>query len=373
MMRLRLIQVLARLDSGRCGVSDHATALARELISEYGIETIFIAVNSRDNSPSSFPLVVCSPENLANVCGQYAVSGPCSVLVHVSGYGYSPDGVPWKLANAVREIQDRKNAKIASYFHELFYAGKKVWKKAFWVSYKQKSEVIKIAEKSDAIYTNTASHAEWIQSRLRSKVSCNVQVLPVFSTVGEPLSICSGKDRNRSMVVFGLESSRKMSYKILHANENALTAIGVHQIIDVGPGCANEKAFTNVAVDRLGQLSIEDLSSVLLSNLYGFVPHEATSAAKSSILAAYCAYGVIPIMPHSFYGNSDGLKDGCQVMSLGYASGCSSIDFDNYSCLSRQWYLKHDIKMHAKKHAEWVYRNHQLYQNPHCAITVLEK
>src|SRR4051794_1008126 len=134
-----LIQVVPRLTPGRCGISDPAILLAGELRHAFDIESTFVVLNSNVGCSLSFPVFHCTPAQLPRTCDFLTESSRGSILVHLSGYGYSPDGAPTLLADALAEVRDG-SFPIAVYFHELFATGMP-WRSAFWYSRRQRKAV----------------------------------------------------------------------------------------------------------------------------------------------------------------------------------------------------------------------------------------
>ena len=147
-----IIQVLARFRPSTDGVTDYALQSAQIAREKFGVDTRFL---------------VCSPESLndgqfdgfmvAGLLRQTAValgdalghlnsglfeqqSGSSqektsSVVLHYSGYSYSPDGAPVWLLAALRNffLGARHDIRLVTIFHEL-YATSPPWRRAFWYS-----------------------------------------------------------------------------------------------------------------------------------------------------------------------------------------------------------------------------------------------
>ena len=56
-VRPKFIQVVPQLAPGRNGVSDHATALADTLKSEFGIESAFAVLNNHEKSDVPYAFI----------------------------------------------------------------------------------------------------------------------------------------------------------------------------------------------------------------------------------------------------------------------------------------------------------------------------
>src|SRR5208283_1322606 len=100
-----LIQVVPRLRPARCGVSDQAITLAQELKAAFGIDTVFVVLNSTEACSLPYSIIYCPPAALLETCLSITKGQPGAILVHLSGYGYSADGAPTLLADALANIR----------------------------------------------------------------------------------------------------------------------------------------------------------------------------------------------------------------------------------------------------------------------------
>ena len=208
----RLIQVVPRLQPTRCGVSDHALALASELRTSYGIDSAFVVLNSDERCDLPYSITHCAPHQLLSACVAFSEGQPAAILVHLSGYGYSADGAPTLLAEALRSVKADGRFRVAVFFHELFATGMP-WKSAFWYSQRQKRAVRRIAEACDLLITNTRiTQTGWSEKPCGESAS-PIQCMPVFSHVEEAQQRIPLTGRDRSMAVFGLGATRKRVYK----------------------------------------------------------------------------------------------------------------------------------------------------------------
>src|SRR5208337_2740420 len=221
----RLIQVVPQLQPSRCGVSDHAIALASELRTEYGIDTAFIVLNSDEPSDVPYSVIRRSPDQLLNTCISLSKDQSAAILVHLSGYGYSADGAPTLLAEALRSVRADGRFRIAVFFHELFATGMP-WRSAFWYTQRQKRAVRRIAEACDLLVTNTRSYVDWLHRETTPQSASPIQYMPVFSQVGEAQQPVSLDERDPVMAVFGLGGTRQNAYRELPALGNMLHQIG---------------------------------------------------------------------------------------------------------------------------------------------------
>jgi hypothetical protein len=348
-----LIQVVPRLQPGRCGVTDHVIPLAEELKAAFGIDTAFVVLNSEERCELEFPAAYCRPDRL--LASSLALSGnePCAMLVHVSGYGYSANGAPTLLAKALNELSNSGRFSIATFFHELYASGPP-WRSAFWHEPRQKAAIREIAKLCDLIVTNIEQHARWLESETQRKPGVTVQVLPVLSTIGETQDRTPVAERAPKMAIFGLAATRRKAYRELSELAGLLHTLGVEEIVDIGADCGVGSELAGIPVERMGELPATEVAALLARAKYGFLSYSPISLAKSSIFAAYCAQGTVPVIATPFDGPIDGLSDGVHVLSPKTAQGSLASGLDRCSMEARAWYDKHRISVHAAAYARWL-------------------
>ena len=353
---LRLIQVVAQLKPSRCGVSDQALLLARELESAFGIGSAFVILNSAEECNSHFPRIHCDPSHLLESCISLSDGKPGAILVHYSGYGYSADGAPNLLAEALERVRKSGQFRIAAYFHELYAVGMP-WRSAFWHTQRQKSVVRRISRVCDLVATNLNHHADWLDQKALSGVVTPLKRLPVFSNIGEKPELAPMSARRPVVAVFGLPGTRKRSYQRLAHLKSMLATLGVVEILDIGPEFEAPSSLRGVPVKRMGVLSAEEIAILLARTMFGFVPNAPFCLAKSSVLACFCALGTIPVLAESFSGEIDGLSDGVQVVSPRTAKAAFDSGLERCSAAAWRWYSGHRLHIHAGTYAHLLFNS----------------
>jgi hypothetical protein len=351
-----LIQVVAQLKPERCGVSDHAILLAQELEAAFRIGTAFVVLNSTEPCNSPFPRVYCAPCQLLEACISLSKGQPGALLVHYSGYGYSRDGAPLILAEALERVRKSQQFRIGTYFHELYATGMP-WKSAFWYTRRQKQVIRRLAHASDLIATNATFHLDWLEREAILGGNPAVRLLPMFSNVGESLETPLLRTRRPALVVFGLADTRRKAYDLLSSLGELLHTLGVEEIVDVGPEFSASSELNGIPVRRMGVLPMPDLANLLSQSKFGFVKHESFCLAKSGVFAGLCALGVIPVIAESFSGEVDGLKDGVQLVSPSTAAAAMAGGLERCSAAAWHWYSGHRLHVHAAEYSEWMDRS----------------
>jgi len=349
----QLIQVVPQLTPMRCGVTDHAIPLARELEAAFEIDTAFVVLNSREKCDLAYPIIHCAPQELLQACLSLSNGRPGSILVHLSGYGYSRDGAPTLLADALTKVRKDGRFRVAVYFHELFATGMP-WRSAFWYSRRQRNAVRRIAEECDLRVTSTRCYADWLERKSDRERGYSVQVLPVFSTVGEARELLPIVQRQQTMAVFGLSATRRTAYKELKSARNLLRDLGIREIADLGPESEVPLEVHGVPVRRRGVLAPADLVRELAQATFGFLSYAPALAAKSGVFAAYCAHGTVPVITKAFNGEADGLRDGRELLSPGTVKTALASGLEHCSKAAWLWYCSHRLNAHAATYARWL-------------------
>jgi hypothetical protein len=348
-----LIQVVPQLKPARCGVSDHAILLAGELERAHGIETAFAVVNSNEPCDLPYPRVYCAQSELPEACVTLSQGRPAALLVHLSGYGYSRDGAPAELAEALERVRADGRFRVAVFFHELFATGMP-WRSAFWHSRRQQEAVSRIARDCDLLVTNIRRHAEWLEGLPAKRSPMPVQVLPVFSNVGEAATLMPMALRNPALAIFGLAGTRRQAYRQLPALEKMLNGLGVREILDIGPEFDTPREVGGIPVRRKGAMEAADLGKLLSRTRFGFVQHGPHCLAKSGVFAGLCAFGTVSLIGKAFDVEFDGLRDGVQVLSARTQRGAGEDGLQRLSTAAWSWYRGHDLRAHASFYRSWL-------------------
>jgi hypothetical protein len=345
----QLIQVVPRMTPVRCGVSDVALLLAAELKAAFGIETAIAVVNSQERCELELPVAYCAPAELLDACLSLSGEGPGDLLVHLSGYGYSADGAPTLVADALERVKTDGHFRIAVFFHELYASGPP-WTSAFWYARRQKRAYRRIAEVCDLAVTSARVFADWLERQTASAIEC----MPVFSHVGEARSRLPFAERDRTMVVFGLGGTRQRVYRELAMPGDALERLGVEEILDIGFDCNAPRAVNGIRVRSMGVLAAAEIDRLLTRAAFGYLAYPPNCLAKSGVFAAYSAHGVVPMIAESFRGEFDGLRDGEHALSREAAKGMKPEALERCSIAAWQWYAGHSLHHHAALYDRWL-------------------
>lgn len=216
--RSTLLQIVPILPPAISGVGDYATLLADELRAAHGIESHFLVGDplwdgSQENGVDGDVKVIRERTADALQRELRADDGPATVLLHYVGYGYARRGCPFWLVEALERWKHASptNRRLIVLFHETYASGP-AWSSAFWTSPWQRSLAGRLGRLADARRITTSRAAEELR-RVRGVPSGrSVEVVPVFSNLGEPTLVLPLSERMRQLVVFGSSHWRQEAY-----------------------------------------------------------------------------------------------------------------------------------------------------------------
>ncbi len=271
-------------------------------------------------------------------------SQPCMVLLHFSGYGYQRRGLCLWLLHELRAARRGLGAglRVVTLFHELF-AAVPPWRSAFWLSPVQAAIARRLARLSHAVCTNSQHHAGWLRGCIGDTVPLHVR--PVFSTIGEPAAVRAVAMRERSLVVFGSQSTRQRAFERLAPHQAELRALGVERIVEAGSGQAS--AFLPAQTEHVyaGHLGQPQLGALLQQHRFGLIDYPSMHLGKSTVFAAYAVHGCVVLNTAAPGVDADGLRHGRHYLTLGVgATRALAPDASQaIATAARAWYAGHPL------------------------------
>jgi hypothetical protein len=239
------------------------------------------------------------------------------VLLHFSGYGYARWGLCYWLVDSLFWWKQRKkNRKLITLFHEVYASGP-IWRASFWTSPYQQQIAKGLARLSDVAFVTSQGGYNKLKLLLPE---LSLEILPVFSNVGEPAKVLSLSHREGIAVVFGGAGRRSSTYRVLANQTSDLIAgfnkLGIHKVIDIGPGDCSPKEIAGFPIHVLGTLSEETISDKLQYARVGLLAYPLHMLTKSGILAAYWAHGLLTVNVSSVGNLPNDLKEGREFLNL---------------------------------------------------------
>jgi hypothetical protein len=350
-----VVSFIPRLPPAIDGVGDYALNLARQLRRDFSIETHFLVGDpswTGNKEIEGFPIsqvTVHSATTLLSLLATYDQQS-VTILLHYVGYGYAKRGCPLWLVDGLQRWRTKDNNRVlVTMFHEVYASGPP-WTSAFWLSPLQRNLAARLTQLSDRCLTSKQYHAD-ILYKLSQGIQTQIPTLPVFSNIGEPQQVPPLVKRERRLVVFGGRSNRLRVYsQSLAELELACKLLEIKEIWDIGLSTGLTLSKVNgVPIVEMGQQSAPEISNILLNSLAGFFDYPTDFLAKSTIFAAYCAHGVLPISPQGHTMQVDGIVAGKhywiptqQTTSLKDVADVQAIADNAYS-----WYQSHHLSVQA--------------------------
>lgn len=337
--RLQVVQIAPH---GAGGVSDYVQHLQAAWQAQ-GLASLAWRLSAADVQTSSL-----SQRLLAL---QGADQLRCVVVLHFSGYGYAKRGLCGWLLDELQQARAvlGHQFKLISVFHELYAQGPP-WRSAFWTSPLQARIAVRLARLSDALWTNTSLHGAWLRRQVQPLAG--VHVAPVFSNVGEVTEpLAPAQDRSAVMVVFGGASTRQRACRASTGQGSQLMALGVQEVLEVGPGPACAWSLGALPVRHAGLLSTPELSALLASSRFGLVDYQGRNLGKSSVFAAYAAHGCCVINSSTELESADGLVEQQHYHPL-QATAAAPADLQGWTRLGQaawRWYGQHSVQVQAER------------------------
>jgi hypothetical protein len=362
MSTIRVISIVPRLHPSTDGVGDYALCLARQLRKDYEIETQFIVGDPDWDGPCIVEnfnvsrLETRSPTSLASTIEALQEEISSTIIVHLSGYGYAKWSIYDWLINGLKEWRSKEDkSHIITFFHETYSYSLRPWKHNFWLAPAQKRLAQNFIELSNLCITNCQIHSDELIRISKRIVDIEPIVLPIPSTIGESRINIPLSQRSKQMVVFGQKYSRIRAYTqstLLMSNSCHLHQL--EKVIDIGsPTGLPLSNMLGLPVIELGRLSSDSISQLLSDSVIGWMDYNPLYLGKSSIFAAYCAHGVVPVVnSDNVMATQDKLQSGINYLLVN--SKHTSIlekqkqqDFQSLANQAMHWYSNHSLVQHA--------------------------
>jgi hypothetical protein len=343
---MRLVQVVPSLPPPAEGVGPYAQALAAELGTVWGVESRFVvgepAWRSEPGTTPALAVAARSPAALTHAMLAQGGAEPVPVLVHYAGYGYAPRGCPRWLVAALVRLARAGRIRLVTIFHEVAANGPP-WSSSFWLRPVQLGLARALARASELRRTSLPVYAELLATP-------PVEVVPVFSTLGELTDPRPFAARARRLVVFGGPGVRGRAFGALRATlAAAARELQATEILDIGPRLDTvPRELEGIPCSALGVQPAAEVSRLLGSSAFGFLAYPPGFLAKSTIYAAYAAHGVVPV------GAWDEERDPWPLEPPCWQPGetASAEALERFARRAHCWYAPHALARQASALAE---------------------
>jgi hypothetical protein len=347
----RVIQIVPRWFPDIDGVGSYAAKTGEALMRDARVPSVFLVASGNAKATAD---VVVLPERSAaglqrmveRLLSKSSVANPDRILLHYVGYGYDKHGAPDWLADGLERIRfQNPELVLVTFFHEM-YAKSWPWRRAFWFSLKQMQVAKRLLALSSQAVCSVAKNEKIILRWGRGHTPVTTLAIP--STIGEPdeAMLLPWQQRQNSIVVFGRPHTRELVYKHSAHIRRLCESLKIREIWDIGAP-APLSVDPNVPIRRLGRLSDSEISAALNQVRFGLIAYPSAYLGKSSILAAYAAHGLAPIVLDAGRSSGhDGLNDGVQYCSAGRVHK-REIVLEDIAGNARRWYVSHGFSAHA--------------------------
>jgi hypothetical protein len=301
-----ILQIIPRAPGSLDGVGDYALNLARGLLAQHDLRTVFaVAQESSAEAKDGFQIV----SGLDQSAAANSLAERCDhIVLHYVNYGYQARGVPFSLSSFLRRARRNNRGRLLTIFHELYASGPP-WTSMFWLQPLQKKIAREIARLSDGtVVSNETIHAQL--QKLAPGVCASI--LPVSSNFGEPSlspsqlidrdphrwAICGGT----ALVARSLQTFRAIQTRIPAAfSARELFVLGGTDNPTVR---ATLSALSGLRIDYLPAVDRAEASQILSTCSFAWLDYfhrrdvPTNAILKSTAFAACCAHGVIAVFPY---------------------------------------------------------------------------
>ena len=343
---MKTIQITPTYPPAFSGVGDYA-ALLEQRLNECGvpIQTLVATQLGIPKAQANGPnvLELASATKLVE-----RLSGCDKILLHFSGYSYASRGLCHWLVDGLKNWKkEDPSRRLVIIFHEVYATGP-IWRMSFWTAGSQRRIARDLAKLSDVYFVTSLDGANRLTPlcpRLKP------EVLPVFSTIGEPKTMLPLKERPPLAVIFGGASRRARVYQSIAKHEtlvaNILSHLEIEKILDIGPSIPCPARIGSCRVETLGAISANAASEKLSTARLGFFDYPSRVFTKSSIAAAYFAHGLLVLNSDSSGGLPPDILD-MQLFSSIDRLEIGQIEASHIAAAGHAWYQEHNIKIVAR-------------------------
>ena len=353
MPNTKLLQIVPRLPPYSDGVGDYARLLALQLFKSHQLETEFVSFRPGKTPGTTDGFKTHRLfEHTARELRSFVSPETTGILLHYSNYPYLQgklDAPIW-LAQALKQIKRDRNLPVAVMFHELPTLK---WKQTRILNPIQTRVSRRLARLATTVYTD--SHH--FKTHLAKWTSAPLTCMPDFSTIGEPepKRVRPLSDRPRRLIIFGGSDRRRVYDYHFERLLATCHSLGIKEVCDIGtPQNISAERFGAIAFKEMGFQPAETVCDLLLTSVAGLMDYSRFPGdlGKSSVFAAFCAHGLIPICTTYNPSEADGL-----FPQQHYA--IAQADLQQLSAQAQQaiannarsWYSDHCLSRNAERFA----------------------
>ncbi|MEO1619996.1 MAG: hypothetical protein AAFU53_03070 [Cyanobacteria bacterium J06632_3] len=356
-MPTKLLQIVPRLPPYTDGVGDYSRLLAQQLSTAHQINTEFIVFCP---SPDMDETVDGFRAQGLRAHGAEAFLSLISedidaVLLHYSNFPYVRGKLeaPFWLADAIETLCSQRSLPLVVMFHELPTLK---WKSIRLLNPIQSRVSKKLARIASAVFTDSHHFKSHLERWTQSSITC----IPDFSTIGEPAAedVQPLSARKSRLIIFG-GADRKRVFRQIDRIVETCQALDISEICDIGtPQSLDPDSFHPIIFHEMGFQPAERVRQLLLDSTAGLMDYSRFPGdlGKSSVFAAFCAHGLMPICTEYNPSEPDGVFADQQYAIAGpHLSHYSPQQRQNIATQARNWYSQHSLDINAKLFASHLH------------------
>ncbi|HEY9652412.1 MAG TPA: glycosyltransferase family 1 protein [Coleofasciculaceae cyanobacterium] len=344
-----IVQIVPRIPPHTDGVGDYSLKLAEQLLKDYRINTHFlvfkkdIEIESLVNGFSATLLSTHTPEFFLSVLPQTIDT----ILLHYSNYPYLSGKLdaPFWLVRGLELAMKLRQIKLVVMFHELPMLK---YKKINVLNPIQSIVSRRLAKLASTVITDSARFQAILSQWIKRPIPC----IPDFSTIGEPHKIKSLAERKRRIIVFGTTDRNRVYANYLSELLFTCSSLGIEEIYDIGkPLNLRLSDFKKMQVVEMGFQPSDVVSQLMLDSMAGFFDYSRFPGdlGKSTVFAAFCAHGLIPIISQYNPSEADGLEMNQHYLVPGESlQNFSLSQLQTIADKAHNWYKGHSLPENAK-------------------------
>lgn len=354
----KILQIIPTPPNSADGIGDYALQLATQLHQDFQVDTQFLVFrNDIQVEPIANSFVM--QQLSIHTAEKFRAAIPSdirSIIIHFSAYPYFDTslkgslgfGTPFWLIAALRSVVASQRLKLVVMFHEL---PKLYWKQFYVFDFLNPLQCIvsrRLARMADTVMTSSTR----FQSVLSTWIGKDVPKISIFSSMGEPESVIPLTMRQRRLIIFGGSARDRIYRNHAPALIQSCRLLGIDEICDIGSTLnLPDYSHADINLRSMGFRSPAEISELLATSLAGCIDYSPFpgNLGKSSVFAAYCAHGLVPILTRYNPSEVDDLYKDRHYLVLGSELAISNLDrlqivADN----AHQWYGGHTTKAIAK-------------------------
>lgn len=358
-MTKKIVQIVPRLPPNTDGVGDYSLRLAEQLFKAYQIETHFIVFQKGiETQPNinGFSTIGLTEHNQSALFSGLPDNFE-GIILHYSNFPYIQGKLdaPFWLVKSLKSILKLRPIKLVVMFHELPMLK---WQKINVLNPIQSVVSRQLASIADTVLTNSRRFQKKLSQWLKSPIQC----IPNFATIGEPNHVPSLAERKRRMIVFGSSDRHRVYQNYLNNLFKCCQILEIEEICDIGKplNLRDTYSFLGINLIEMGFQPSEVVGSLMLDSLAGCLDYTRFPGdlGKSSVFAAFCAYGLVPFCTQYNPSEVDGIEINKHYLTLNKL--LPTLNLEQLQIIannSNQWYNSHNLENNSKIFAYSILKN----------------